>query len=168
MQLQSLESPGAVEECRPAASPLSKPFRESVLVVAPDVDERVTAYQVLDRHGFLVATSEGGLDGLKYAARSRPRVVVLDWNLPDLTGPTMLEAVWNMVPDAVVLVLRRPDERLPRLDVYGKNVEVLDKPLEAGSLLQAVNRALCLMEPATPPYCQDGNGRRAPFHPSCN
>src|SRR5690242_21403366 len=57
------------------------------LLVVDDVDaSRFIKVQMLRRAGFTVAEASTGTEALAYARAMRPDIVVLDVNLPDISG----------------------------------------------------------------------------------
>lgn len=64
---------------------------EVVLVVDDDEDCRVLAKLALRRAGFRVVTSIGGQQALEALSGLRPDAVVLDVQMPDVSGP----AIWE-------------------------------------------------------------------------
>jgi signal transduction histidine kinase len=60
--------------------------REVILVVDDEVAGRFVKVQTLRRAGFEVIEAANGADGLELARGARPMLVVLDVNLPDMSG----------------------------------------------------------------------------------
>jgi two-component system nitrogen regulation response regulator GlnG len=114
------------------------------LLVVDDEPSILTAFRRAFRDEALeVLTAETAGDGLALAKEHRPDVVILDVQLPDMTG---LEALRS---------LRAVDARSPVIFITGKSTtdtaieamklgayEYLLKPLELPQLRQVVNRAL--------------------------
>ena len=68
-------------------------FRETegdVLVVEDDAEMRQIARQALERHGWSVVEATNGMEGLDQIARSVPRVILLDLNMPVMDGFSFL------------------------------------------------------------------------------
>jgi DNA-binding response OmpR family regulator len=85
---------------------------ERVLVVEDhDAMARFLA-RALSAAGFAVTVAAGGRDGLEHLAKGDFELVILDLELPDLDGLTVLTRMTAQVPDQPVLVLSgRADAR---------------------------------------------------------
>ena len=64
------------------------PQQEAAVVLVVDDNEtgRYAKARILKRAGYEVVEAATGADALRLAAERHPRVVVLDINLPDITG----------------------------------------------------------------------------------
>lgn len=60
--------------------------RRSVLVIDDDPAQRTILGSLLGALGFMVATAANGVDGLALAAASRPDIVLLDIQMPGISG----------------------------------------------------------------------------------
>ena len=76
-----------------------------VLVVDDDADTRSIVRRVLEREGVHVADAGNGADALAAAVRSRFDLVVLDLDLPDMTGLEVLAELRLVDPLIVVVML---------------------------------------------------------------
>jgi len=65
----------------------TEPTNESVLVVEDETDLRELLELHLLREGYRVLTAEDGRRGFELAASERPDLIVLDWMLPNMSGP---------------------------------------------------------------------------------
>lgn len=65
----------------------SETTNESVLVVEDETDLRELLELHLLREGYRVLTAEDGRRGFELAASERPDLIVLDWMLPNMSGP---------------------------------------------------------------------------------
>ena len=64
-----------------------------VLIVEDDAANREMLTRRFARAGFSVGAAADGEEGLRIAAEARPRVVVLDAILPDISGIDVIRAV---------------------------------------------------------------------------
>lgn len=97
---------------------------ESVLVVEDETDLRELLELHLLREGFRVLTAEDGRRGFEIATSERPDLVVLDWMLPNMSGPEVAR-----------LLRARKDTRsigILMLTAKGEEGDVV-KGLEAGA-----------------------------------
>jgi PAS domain S-box-containing protein len=76
-----------------------------VLVVDDDADTRSVVRRVLEREGVKVTAVGNGADALAAATRSTFDLVVLDLDLPDMTGLEVLERLRVVDPLIVVVML---------------------------------------------------------------
>jgi DNA-binding response OmpR family regulator len=85
-----------------------------LLVVDDDDDIRVLVATLLERTGATVRQATNGRDGLREFHAWRPDLVVLDVNMPELDGWTVLERIRDM-SDVPVLMLTARGEELERV-----------------------------------------------------
>jgi CheY-like chemotaxis protein len=83
--------------------------RPTVLVVDDHAEFRASARALLEAEGFeVIAEAAGGGEALEEVERSRPQVVLLDIQLPDLDGFAVAERLAALpAPPAVVLISSR-------------------------------------------------------------
>ncbi len=75
------------------------------LVVDDSRVVRKVARRILERHGFRVEEAENGLEGLVACQRTLPRCVLLDWNMPVMTGLGLLKALRSEFgPDEPIII----------------------------------------------------------------
>ncbi len=75
------------------SSAQTEPPTATILLIE---DERVTRTSMaarLTRLGYRVLEAENGLVGLDVARRERPDLLIVDWMMPEMDGPTFCEAV---------------------------------------------------------------------------
>jgi DNA-binding response OmpR family regulator len=81
-----------------------------VLVVDDDDDIRVLVRTLLERSGATVRDAPNGREGLREFHAWRPDLVVLDVNMPELDGWTVLERIRDMSDVPVIMLTARGDE----------------------------------------------------------
>jgi CheY-like chemotaxis protein len=115
----------------------------SALVVDDDVHMRSFLAELLEEEGFDVTTASNGFSGLRLAEERRPRVVLLDLVMPELSGADVLHEL-RMSPltrdMAVVVVTGQPQllSDAERADTDG----IVAKPFDVPDLLAMVHRAV--------------------------
>ena len=77
----------------------------TVLVVDDDPAARRLVSIWLQERGFAVHDAHDGETGLREAARLRPDVVLLDWRLPDESGPSLCRRLNEAVPRPAIVML---------------------------------------------------------------
>ena len=85
-----------------------------VLVVDDDPAARRLVSIWLEERGFGVHTAHDGETGLREAARLNPDVVVLDWRLPDESGPSVCRRLSEAVPRPAIVMLTGLDDARDR------------------------------------------------------
>ena len=76
--------------------PMSAGTRVLIVVADATVARRLAA--ALETAGYHVIVTTDGLDGLVAVEEDRPALVVLDWALPFIDGPTFLRALQAGLP----------------------------------------------------------------------
>jgi two-component system, OmpR family, phosphate regulon response regulator PhoB len=82
----------------------------TVLVVDDDPAARRLVSIWLEERGFAVHDAQDGETGLREAARLRPDVVLLDWRLPDESGPSVCRRLAETVPRPAIVMLTGLDD----------------------------------------------------------
>jgi DNA-binding NarL/FixJ family response regulator len=120
-------------------SPSADPIR--VLVVDDHPIWRDGAARSLSEAGFVVSgTAANGAQALRIAAATRPDVVLLDLNLPDLRGAEVTRELLAALPDVRVLMLSASGERQDVLDAVTAGASgYLLKSAELRELVDAVH-----------------------------
>jgi len=116
---------------------------KTILVVDDEADVRDSLHDLLARHGSRVLLAENGRQGQEIIRKQSPDIVILDLNMPMMSGETLLsEMKEDMVAIPVVVMTG-----LSR-DGYMMSVEfplvkaVLQKPFNHRTLLHALSSAL--------------------------
>ncbi len=60
--------------------------KKQILVIEDEQDYRNIVMQLLEKEGFAVLCAENGADGLRFAAKNLPDLIILDIGLPDISG----------------------------------------------------------------------------------
>ena len=86
MKLEPLE-----RDTRHASQP--EPFVATILLVDDEPVTRASMAARLTRLGYRVLEAENGRMGLDVARQERPDLLIVDWMMPEMDGPTFCEAV---------------------------------------------------------------------------
>ena len=113
----------------------------TVLVIDDDAGVLDVMRPLLKEDGYTVLTAQSGakgLDLLRYAQKD-VRVVILDYNMPRLTGSDTLNYVRKLAPHTKVIALSGVQaELLP--EEYRDSVDrLMHKPFRGGELVRAIN-----------------------------
>ena len=116
-----------------------------VVVVEDDPDLQVLTTMLLEAHGLTTRAYSGGAQALNGCIADPPRLVMLDWMLPEMTGIEVLRALREHpatahVPVVMVTALDRPENIAAAFDSGA--TDYVRKPYTSRSLLDAVERAL--------------------------
>jgi DNA-binding response OmpR family regulator len=116
----------------------------NVLVVEDDDDIRGLVTRRLERAGHDVNTAADGVEGLAAISERQPDLVVLDWMMPRLDGPGVVEALvagGSDRPRILMLTARNQQSDIDRMLALGVD-EFLAKPFLGPDLLAAVDRLI--------------------------
>ncbi len=111
--------------------------RPRVLVVDDETGVRTTLSLLLEEAGFVVSAASTGCEAAALAAKLRPMLVVLDWNLPDISGLEVARLIKERPQTyhtAVILVTARTslDDRISGLEFAD---DFICKPFDTNELL---------------------------------
>jgi CheY-like chemotaxis protein len=110
-----------------------------VLVVEDDPVQAEEMAGFLGRAGLVVETAPDGAHAMRMAELLRPRVVVLDYNLPDMTGVIVAERLRLLSPDIAVIMMSGRIGGLSENVLKQLGISVfVSKPVPLGVLRQAV------------------------------
>ena len=117
-----------------------------VLIIDDDADLRLIIRASLRHRGFEVEEAASGGQGIQSARAARPDVILLDVMMPEMDGPTTLQAlqadpatVGIPVVFLTAKAMRAEIDRLRALGAVGVLIKPFD-PLSLGSELEAVLR----------------------------
>ncbi len=111
----------------------------TILLVEDEEMVRAVAERSLVRAGYTVITASHGEDGLeKFAALAEVDLIISDVMMPQMDGPTMVQAIRNTRPDVPVLFMSGYAEEQLRESIGLANVAFLPKPFSVAQLIEAV------------------------------
>lgn len=114
-----------------------------VLFIDDDSEAHRTMKHVLP-DPFVLVSACNGADGLAAAVSEGPDVVILDINLPDIDGITVLRRlVAGPAAPPVVMLSAMSDARLIRDALLGGAVDYIVKPYDLKELLGTLRTAVC-------------------------
>lgn len=113
-----------------------------ILIIDDEKQIRRMLKVALEGHEYHISEAASGKEGLRQAATFHPDLLILDLNLPDISGLETLKQIrdWSEVPIIILSVLDREDEKIQALDM-GAN-DYVTKPFSMGELLARVRAAL--------------------------
>jgi CheY-like chemotaxis protein len=117
----------------------STPETRRAVVIEDDPDIRGLLVRVLVKQGFEVTQAEAGLPGVEEVRRTKPDLVTLDLNLPDLDGLEVCKLLREFSDAFIVMLTARTDEldKLTGLD-NGAD-DYVSKPFSPRELQSRIN-----------------------------
>lgn len=118
-------------------------MREKVLVVDDEKLIRWSLKENLGKVKFEVIEAENGSDALKVFSDSLPDIVLLDINLPDMSGIEVLRAIKNVDKDVPVIIITAFGNIQTAVDAmkFGAH-DFIEKPFEIEKLNIVIDKAL--------------------------
>jgi DNA-binding response OmpR family regulator len=116
--------------------------KQKVLVVEDDVGTARLIRLYLEKEGYIVEVSHGGLDGLDKAKHSNPDLIVLDLMLPDLDGMEICRRV-RAESDVPIIMLTARVLESDRLQGFDKGADdYVTKPFSPRELVSRVRAVI--------------------------
>jgi len=121
---------------------------ERILVVEDDADVVRVVASFLEREGYTVQVALDGALGLDAALRDPPDLVILDWMLPVVDGPTFLTRLRREQDVPVIMLTARSeeDDRIRGLETGAD--DYVTKPFSPRELVARVRAVLRRLEGA--------------------
>jgi len=116
--------------------------KNTILIVDSDRQVQKMLGVVLDEQDFILVDCLTGKQAVRLAMSTKPDLVLLDLNLPDIEGGDVITALreWSAVP-VIVLSARATDADVTKALNMGANDYVI-KPFSADVLLARINASL--------------------------
>ena len=119
--------------------------RPRVLVVEDFADTRSMLRQVLELKGYRVVEAANGWEAVETARRERPRLILLDLNLPVLDGITVADILRGdeELQEVMIVAMTAYDSADSRADAADAGCnEYLAKPIDVAQLEKLLIRLL--------------------------
>ena len=114
-----------------------------IAIVEDDAEVRVAFARLLECDGFATRTFASGDAFLAYAARHRPDCVVLDLNMPGLSGFEVQARLAEIGQDVPVILITGDDDASVRAHAYATGAKAyLCKPVDEDALVAAIMAAI--------------------------
>jgi len=112
-----------------------------ILVVDDEIQIRRFLRISLEAHGYQVDEVENGADAIRKVAQLRPDLVILDMELPDMDGLSVLKSVreWSKVPVIILSVRDSDPDKIAALDAGAD--DYVTKPFSIDELMARIRVA---------------------------
>jgi putative two-component system response regulator len=110
-----------------------------VLLVDDDDDHRLMLGDLLETLGYRVTEAPSGRAGLEQLSGAPPNLVLLDYQLPDMSGADFLMQREQLAPEAASVPVILLTALVPSM-MTPTPVEILGKPFEVKELLALLKR----------------------------
>jgi len=155
-KVAAVEAPAASAVKAPAASAAKAPAksapvgppprRRSVLVVDDDPDVRGVLEEFLALKGYHVRVSPDGAAAVRELAGTAPGVVLLDIEMPGLSGVDALPTIKAMAPaTAVIMVSGTMNVELAKRALAAGAFDYVTKPVDLPRLLESIETAFAML-----------------------
>jgi DNA-binding NtrC family response regulator len=119
-------------------------YSPTILYVDDETDQRLFLAAILEYRGFRVKTAKRAVDALQLIATEHFAVVIVDYELPDMTGAQLAQEIRAVEPSARVILFsgraHLPAGELAYVDVHIVKGSLLDTIVETiRGLLQSPN-----------------------------
>lgn len=117
--------------------------RDTILIV-DDNREIVSALSdVLQTKGYAVLCAYDGRQGLQLALENEPQLILLDWNLPQLSGFQVLQALRDRGNNSPVILMTIYGSESVAVQAFRLGIrDYVSKPLRISETLKAIERAM--------------------------
>lgn len=117
--------------------------QETILVVDDNREIVAALSDILQTQGYTVLAAFTGRDGLQMAVEKKPDLILLDWNLPELTGLQVLQALREKGNQAPVVLMTIYGSESVAVQAFRLGIrDYISKPLRVAETLNAIERAL--------------------------
>ncbi|MDE3257342.1 MAG: sigma-54 dependent transcriptional regulator [Gemmatimonadota bacterium] len=115
---------------------------QRVLVVEDEATMRSILFRILSERGYEVAAADSGERGLEFAQEFLPDVVVMDQNLPGMSGQSATQKIIEIVPGVKVIMVTAFGEIEKAVNAIRRGAyDYLTKPFDNDEFLLRVQRA---------------------------
>jgi two-component system NtrC family sensor kinase len=117
---------------------------EETILIVDDNKEIVSALSdVLQAQGYAIISAHDGRRGLHLALEKEPKLILLDWNLPELSGYQVLKGLREQGSETPVVLMTIYGSESVAIQAFRLGIrDYIRKPLRIPEILAAVERAL--------------------------
>lgn len=141
--MRDIEAPEVPERGKAAAVPAGTAPRGTILAVDDDPAVRSLVERILSRAGYQVITAEGGASCMAAVERNGVDLVLLDLEMPDAHGISLMERIHALRKDLAVVIVTGyggPDTARQAMELGA--YDYVAKPVMTDVILAVVREAL--------------------------
>ncbi|MBN1138545.1 MAG: response regulator [Anaerolineae bacterium] len=117
--------------------------KETILIVDDNREIVAALSDVLKSKGYVALTAYDGAKGLELAMAQSPDLILLDWNLPELSGMQVLQALRDQGYQAPVILMTVYGSEIIAVQAFKLGIrDYIRKPVRMPETLEAVEKAL--------------------------
>lgn len=118
-------------------------IKETILIVDDNKEVVSALSDVLKAQGYSILTAHTGRQGLDLALQKQPDLILLDWNLPELSGYQVLQSLRDKHSETPVVLMTIYGSENVAIQAFRLGIrDYIRKPLRVPEILAAVERAL--------------------------
>jgi DNA-binding response OmpR family regulator len=118
-------------------------LKETILIVDDNREIVAALSDVLKSEGYVVLAAYDGAKGLELAMAQSPDLILLDWNLPELSGMQVLQALRDQGYQAPVILMTVYGSESIAVQAFKLGIrDYIRKPVRMPETLDAVEKAL--------------------------
>lgn len=126
----------------PGEDPAVLTYRGTIAVIDDDPDILIFLSQVLGADAWRVLTAPSGQEGMQLLQDRRVQIVLLDYQIPDISGRDILAHIRRKHPERVVIMMTGHGTENIVVDLIKAGAdEYVRKPFEAAEILDVCDRA---------------------------
>ncbi len=117
----------------PAAPSLEQiRYKGKLLIAENDPEVARTLEQCLVKHGYQVAVVKDGIRAMNYIKNQHPELILLDFQLPELSGMEILKWIKTEYPEILIIVITESVSEQTAVELFKAGAdEYLRKPFDA-------------------------------------
>jgi two-component system NtrC family sensor kinase len=119
-------------------------MNQECILIVDDNKEIVSALgDVLESKGYSILVAHNGRQALGIALKEQPNLILLDWNLPELSGYQVLQAMRRRGNETPVVLMTVYGSENVAVQAFRLGIrDYIRKPLRVPEVLESVERAL--------------------------
>lgn len=113
-------------------------MKTKILIVDDEPDFRLILSDILNRAGYETSQAQDGLEAVEILKKESPHLLLVDWNMPNMTGPELCRHIRQTPPiqtlPIIMLTVRHQNSDHAEGIHQGADL-YLTKPIDAETLL---------------------------------
>lgn len=113
---------------------------EKILIIDDESDIGWLLSKELEANGYNVQSANTGKDGVKYAGKENPDLIILDLKLSDISGEEVLEEIKKVCSESIIVIISAYGTPETKLKLKRKGAYCfIDKPFTVERLLLVIH-----------------------------